>query len=602
MDTDPFENVLAQRIWASRYRDGSDGDVRGTWRRVAHALASVETADRDAWERRFHALLEDFRFLPGGRILAGAGAGTALPVTLFNCFVSARPDGSLDNLLRCLEEAGRISLAGGGVGIDYSDVPPHPAALAAGCDLRGGAPTLLPLWNELCATLSSSRVRRGALMGTLRCDHPDVEAFIPAKRHPGDLSYFTLSLLASDAFLDAVDAGRDWPLVFPVSGSATGSDPAVMRSWPAFGGVPRRCRAWRSVPARELWNAILQRNHDRSEPGLLFADTIHRMNPLAYAEELSAVNPCSEVPLPHHGACDLGSFNLTRFVRAPFGASASFDRESLLAWVPAAVRLLDNVYELSAFPTPQHAETARASRRIGLGITGLADTLILLGLRYDSAEARRFAGELMRDLCIAAYRASVALAREKGAFAQFDAGEHVRGEFVSHLPPDLRADIARYGLRNSHLLAIAPTGSISLLANGVSTGLEPLTALHLQRRVRLGSTRVETIPMESYALTRFRRLFGAEAPLPPTFVDAEKISPEDQLEMQAVLQRHVDNAIAKTVTVPGHFPLERFDALFRHAHALGLKGCTTYRTGSAVGAIVSPGPNAPGHGSPPSLS
>lgn len=590
MATDPFENVLAHRVWASRYCDEADGDVRGTWRRVARALASVEPTDRDAWMQRFFTLLEDFRFLPGGRILAGAG--TTRPVTLFNCFVSARPDGSLDNLLDCLDEAARISLAGGGVGIDFSDVPPHEAALAAGSDLRGGPLTLLPLWNELCATLSTTRVRRGALMGTLRCDHPDVEAFISAKRHPGDLSYFTLSLLASDEFLDAVSADRDWALVFPVPDDAIDADPAVARSWPSFGGPPRPCRVWRSVPARRLWNAILQHNHDRAEPGLLFADTIHRMNPLAYAEEISAVNPCSEVPLPCHGACDLGSFNLTRFVRAPFSTAASLDRESLLAFVPAAVRLLDNVYELSTFPIPQHAATARASRRIGLGITGLADTLILLGLRYDSVEARRFAGELMHALCIAAYRASVALAREKGAFPQFSAREHVRGEFVSRLPDDLREDIARYGLRNSHLLAIAPTGSISLLANGVSTGLEPLTALHLQRRVRLGSTSVETIPIESHALTRFRQLFGAEAPLPPTFVDAEKISPEDQLEMQAALQQYVDNAIAKTVTVPGHFPLERFDALFSRAHALGLKGCTTYRTGSAVGAVVSPGDDA----------
>jgi ribonucleoside-diphosphate reductase alpha chain len=574
MPRDPFENALARRVWASRYRwDGADGDddVRDTWRRVARALASVETQARDGWTERFHALLADFRFLPGGRILAGAG--TRRPVTLFNCFVGAAPDGSLEGLLECLQETARISLAGGGVGTDFSSVPGHDAALRDGAALLGGPLPLLPLWDALCATLGAGRTRRGAMMGTLRCDHPDIEAFITAKKLPGDLPRFTLSVLASDEFMDAARAGRDWPLLFPPDAGEP--------------GVPDPGRVWRRIPARALWQAILQRNHDRSEPGLLFIDTIRRLNPLAYAEQISAVNPCSEVPLPSHGACDLGSFNLTRFVRAPFSAAATFDRDALLADVPAAVRLLDNVYERSMFPTPRQAQVARASRRIGLGITGLADTLILLGMRYDTIQARRFAGELMRELCIAAYRASVDLAREKGAFPQFQAGEHLRGEFVSRLPADLREDIARYGLRNSHLLAIAPAGSISLLANGVSSGLEPLPALRLQRRVRLDPQCVEAVSVESYALTRYRRRFGPDAPLPASFVDAGQIAPEDQLEMQAALQQHVDNAIAKTVTVPADCSLARYDALLRHAHAIGLKGCTTYRPGCEVGAVLS---------------
>ncbi|SFN47526.1 adenosylcobalamin-dependent ribonucleoside-diphosphate reductase [Dokdonella immobilis] len=584
---DPIRTALAHRIWTSRYRrhdaDGRpEADVRASWRRVAHALASVEKRDQDATALRFNDLMSDFRFLPGGRVLAGASAAST--AVLFNCFVGARPDGSLQGMLDSIDEAARITLAGGGVGIDFSGVPPHAAALETGADLRGGPLPLLPLWDALCAALSAGRFRHGAMMGTLRCDHPDLPAFLDARKGGVDLAQFTLSVLVDDAFMHAVRHASDWPLVFPTSEGDVG-DSHLARSWPAFDGPRRACRRWGQVSAAGLWQRIAQCSFERSEPGLLFIDTIRRLNPLAYAEEIAAVNPCSEVPLPAHGACDLGSFNLTRFVHDPFTAQARFDREALLAGVADAVRLLDNVYELSAFPTPRHAEVARASRRIGLGITGLADTLVLLGLRYDSEPARRFAGDLMRELCIAAYRASVALAREKGAFPAFDGNAHVRGEFVARLPDDLRADIARHGLRNSHLLAIAPAGSISLLANGVSSGLEPLPALRLQRNVRLAPQTVETVAVESHALTCFRALFGANAPLPAAFVDVRQIAPEDQIRMQAVLQQHVDNAIAKTVTIPVDFPPQRHEALFRLAHSLGLKGCTTYRAVAAAGHV-----------------
>lgn len=585
---DPLRTPLARRIWESRYRwEGAgghgEGDIRATWRRVANALAAVEAHDREAWARRFLAMLEDFRFLPGGRVLAGAG--TTRPVTLFNCFVGARPDGSRDSVQHCLDEIAALTLAGGGVGTDFSNVPPATTAAASDSELLGGPLALLPLWDALCAAFSAGRIRHGALMATLRCDHPDLDDFIRAKRHAGELRHFTLSVLASDAFVSASANARDWPLVFP--DAATG-DPVPGRSWPGFKGAPRMCRAWRHASAAALWRAILQSNLQSSEPGLLFIDTIHRMNPLAYAEEIATVNPCGEVPLPVHGACDLGSFNLTRFVRDPFTPGARFDLAGMLALVPDAVRLLDNVYEASAFPSTVHADTARASRRIGLGITGLADTLAMLGLRYDTAQARRFAGGLMRQLCVAAYRASVGLAREKGAFPMFEAGEHVRGAFVSHLPAALRRDIARHGLRNSHLLAIAPTGSISLLANGVSSGLEPLPALHVRRTVRLVPHATETFALECHALSCFRERHGEKVPLPPGFVEAGQVAPADQLLMQAELQQHVDNAIAKTVSVPADCDARQLDVLFRHAHSLGLKGCTAFRPDSGAGAVLVP--------------
>lgn len=589
---DPLRTPLARRIWESRYRwAGPDGrgeaDIRATWRRVARALAIVEPHDRDAWAQRFLDLLDDFRFLPGGRVLAGAG--TTRPVTLFNCFVGARPGGSRQSLMDCLDEIAQLTLAGGGVGTDFSNVPPSGPA-SAHSELQGGPLPLLALWDALSASLSAGRIRHGALMATLRCDHPDLDAFIGAKRQAGVLRHFTLSVWMRDAFLQASAQGREWPLVFP----GPDGDAPLQRSWPGTVGVPRECRAWKKVSAAAAWQSILENNLQASEPGLLFIDTIERMNPLSYAEDIAGVNPCGEVPLPVHGACDLGSFNLTRFVRDPFTPAARLDIAGLLAKVPVAVRLLDNVYEASAFPSALHADTARASRRLGLGITGLGDTLVMLGMRYDSIRARRFAGGLMRQLSVAAYRASVDLAREKGAFPMFSATPHLQGAFVSHLPDDLRAMIARHGLRNSHLLAIAPTGSISLLANGVSSGLEPLTALHARRSVRLVPDEVASMSIECHALSCFRARHGDDAPLPDSFVVAERISPRDQLRMQAELQHHVDNAIAKTVRLPADYAPRQLDGLLREAHALGLKGCTVYRPGSASGSVVEPDAAFPG--------
>lgn len=546
----PFDTDIAARVWASRYRwqparGRPEPDIRASWRRVAAALASVEPHDRDAWAQRFEAVLEDFRFLPGGRILAGAGTGR--PDTLFNCFVGPAPDARMDRLAQCLDSTARTLFAGGGIGADFSGVPP--AAWAGGLDAvtLGGPAALLPVWDALCAAIGAGRVRRGAMMATLACDHPDLGAFIAAKDAPGALPRFTLSVLASDAWL-----------------------------------------ADRGVDAQRDWHRLLARMLDHAEPGLVFIDTVRRLNPLAYAEHIEATNPCGEVPLPRHGACDLGSLNLTRFVRDPFGPAATLDLAGLLACVPLAVRMLDNVYDLSPFPTAAQRDTACSSRRLGLGFTGLADALAMLGLDYRQAPARALAGRVMHRLCVAAYAASTALAREKGAFPCFDAGAHLRGEFVARLPQALRRRIARQGLRNSHLLAIAPAGSISLLANGISSGIEPLPALSLRRTLRLRADCTEQVHLQSHALALFRRRFGPDAVLPRALVTAAQVPPIAQVRMQAAVQRHVDNAIAKTITLPGDATAADLDLTLRQAHALGLKGCTAYRPGSHAGAVVEP--------------
>jgi ribonucleoside-diphosphate reductase alpha chain len=579
----PPATPIGQRIWASRYRGTGNGgtiesDLPATWRRVAHALAGVERSDIPKWEKCFFELLEDFRFVPGGRVLAGAGLRHA--PSLFNCFVMSRPTSEAAQLTQCLSELTQTVLAGGGVGYDFSAVAPA----GSGGDLRGGVAPMLHLWNGLCAALSAGRVRGGAMLGSLRCDHPDIEAFVAAKREHGALDHFNLSVLVTDAFMRAVGADADWPLLFPQT-NALSDDFFIDRAWPGSGGVVP-CRVWRVVRARALWDAIMRSNYDAAEPGVLFIDRMQRADNLRYAEEICTTNPCGEVPLPCYGACDLGSINLARFVHAPFTPAARIDTEAIAACVPAAVRLLDNVYELSGFPLEKQRRTARAARRVGLGVMGLADALIMLGLRYDGADARAVAVDVLRTIRDAAYRSSVDLAREKGVFELFSASDYLAGEFASRLPDDLRAAIARSGLRNSHLVALAPTGSISLLAGGVSAGIEPVPAWEYQRHIHLHSHGGETVELTDPACALFRERFGHGVPLPEAFRTAPQIDPDAQLAMHATLQEHVDNAVSKTITVPADYPFDAFRSLYERAYALGLKGCTTYRQGSRRGSVI----------------
>ncbi|HSN01286.1 MAG TPA: adenosylcobalamin-dependent ribonucleoside-diphosphate reductase [Rudaea sp.] len=578
IDTD-----IGRRIWASRYRHTGNGetaenDMRATWRRVARALAGVERSDMAQWEARFFELLEDLRFLPGGRILAGAGLQNA--PSLFNCFVMSRPTNEATQLVQCLSELTQTVLAGGGVGYDFSTVAPA----GSGGDLRGGVVPVLHLWNDLCGALGAGRVRGGAMLGSLRCDHPDIEAFVAAKREDRALDHFNLSVLVTDAFMKAVEADADWPLLFPLADSPS-ADFIVDRAWPGSGGVVP-CRIWRVIRAGELWDAIMRGNYDAAEPGVLFIDRMQRADNLHHAEEICTTNPCGEVPLPCYGACDLGSLNLTRFVREPFTPAARIDTEAIRACVPVAVRLLDNVYELSGFPLERQRRTARAARRVGLGVMGLADALIMLGLRYDGADARAVAADILRTIRDAAYRASADLAREKGAFELFSAAQFLAGEFATRLPDDIRADIARCGLRNSHLVALAPTGSISLLAGGVSAGIEPVPAWEYQRQIHLHAHGSETVELTDHACALFRELYGRAAPLPAAFLTAPQIDPHAQLAMHAALQEYVDNAVSKTITVPADYPYDEFRSLYERAYALGLKGCTTYRQGSRRASVL----------------
>jgi ribonucleoside-diphosphate reductase alpha chain len=568
-----FANALAEEIWRTRYRFNAPGEapepsIDASWARVARALAAVEGAGRSAWERRFNDALADFRFLPGGRILAGAGTGRR--VTLFNCFVMGQIDDSMDGIFQALREGALTLQQGGGIGYDFSPLRPAGVPADAAGGTASGPVSFMHVWDAMCATVQSAGARRGAMMATLRCDHPDIQTFIAAKRQPGALTRFNLSVLVTDAFLHAIDAGAEWPLVFPADGAGR--------------------QMVRAVRARELWESIVQSAFECAEPGVIFIDRVRALDNLGYAERIGATNPCGEIPLPPYRACDLGSLNLTRFVTRPFTPQAKLDTAALGETARVAARMLDNVYDVSGFPLPQQARAARASRRIGLGITGLADALIMLGLAYDDPRARRVAADAMRTVTEAAYWMSVEIAREKGAFPLYDAERYLAAPFIHGLPAELIAAIERDGIRNSHLTAIAPAGTISLLAGNVSSGLEPVYALQYDRGVREPDGSIVTVPVECYALAEYVRIKGDDATLGDAFVTMADVGPDAQLQMQSALQVHVDNAIAKTVNVPTGIPFADFAATYRDAYALGLKGCTVYRPNAVTGAVLSASP------------
>lgn len=563
MEMTPFSEL----IWNSKYRcleeSGlRDDDITDTWKRVAGAVATIE-ADYEAWSRAFFGILSEYRFLPGGRILAGAGSGKR--VTLFNCFVMGPVHDSIESIFDSLKEAALTMQQGGGIGCDFSTLRPAGSPAATSGTIASGPVPFMHIWDALCETLLQTSARRGAMMATLRCDHPDIEAFIDAKRQQRALNNFNLSVLVTDAFMRAVADDADWQLVFP---GADSSQPA------------------RKLSARQLWKRIVAAAHESAEPGLLFIDRINLENNLYYTEQISATNPCGEIPLPPYGACDLGSLNLAAFVRKPFTPDASLDEAELARIAGVAVRFLDNVIDVSHYPLERQAEQALSTRRIGLGVTGLADTLAMLGLHYDSEDGRAFAAGAMRLIRDTAYATSVGLAREKGAFPYLDREKYLEAPFIRRLPGSLRSDIAEHGIRNSHLLAIAPTGTISLLADNVSSGIEPIYALEAERDVRGNDLEMHRFAVRDHAYAAWRDAADERTDLPKQFVTADALPPRAHLDMQACLQEFVDNAISKTVNLPESATENDVAAIFTQAHVLGLKGCTVFRPGSIRGRVL----------------
>jgi ribonucleoside-diphosphate reductase alpha chain len=560
----PSVASISQQIWDMKYRlkgpDGAalDRTIEETWRRIATALATPEK-DPAPWAERFYEALENFRFLPAGRVVAGAGAGRN--VTLFNCFVMGTVPDDMSGIFTHLREAALTMQQGGGIGYDFSTLRPKGAPVkGVGADASGPL-SFMDVWDAMCRTIMSAGSRRGAMMATLRCDHPDIEAFIEAKREPGRLRMFNLSVLATDAFMAAVKADAPWELTFAGT-------------------------TFKVLPARELWDKIMRATYAYAEPGVIFIDRINRRNNLWYCEEIHSTNPCGEQPLPPYGACLLGSINLASLVVDPFETTAHLDLEALDRLVPLAVRMMDNVVDVSRFPLDQQLAEAKAKRRIGLGVTGLADALIMCGKRYGAAPAVALTESWMKAIERAAYLASTALAAEKGAFPLFDRDKYLAGETVKGLDEDVRAAIAAHGIRNALLTSIAPTGTISIFADNVSSGLEPVFSFRYTRNVLMPDGSRKTEEVSDYAYRLFHRLKGETAALPDYFVDAQSLAPGDHLVMQAAVQKYVDSSISKTINLPADIAFDSFKDIYQQAYELGCKGCTTYRPNDVTGAVL----------------
>ncbi len=558
-----FSTPIAEQIWDMKYRlkaqDGTaiDASVEDTWRRVARALAEVE-ADPAHWEPIFYKALEGFKYLPAGRITAGAGTGRT--VTLFNCFVMGTVPDNMGGIFDGLKEAALTMQQGGGIGYDFSTIRPRGAEVKGVAADASGPLSFMDVWDSMCRTIMSAGSRRGAMMATMRCDHPDIEAFIAAKRDPARLRMFNLSVLVTDPFMAAVKADGPWDLV--------------------FGG-----RVYRTVQARDLWNTIMRNTFDFAEPGVIFIDRINAANNLNYAETIAATNPCGEQPLPPYGACLLGSINLATLVSSAFTDQARMDEAALNDLVRTAVRMMDNVVDASRFPLPQQEAEARAKRRIGLGVTGLADALLMLGLRYGSDAAAKQTEDWMHAIARAAYLASVDLASEKGAFPLFDAKGFLASGNMLSMDADVREAIAAHGIRNALLTSIAPTGTISLYAGNVSSGIEPVFAYAYTRKVlqKDGSRSEEEVV--DYAVRLWRELNG-DAPLPDYFVNAQTLPPLDHVKMQAAAQKWVDSSISKTINCPEDISFDDFAQVYMAAWDQGCKGCTTYRPNAVTGSVL----------------
>lgn len=559
-----FDVALAEEVWAAKYRfvpqDGApDEDFTATAARVARACAEAEAPEsREEWRARFFDAVRDFRFIPAGRIIAGAGTGRA--VTLFNCFVMGIIPDSLDGIFEHLREAAITMQQGGGVGMDFSSIRPNGSpVLGVGAEASGPL-SFMDCWDSMCRTVHSAGQRRGAMMGCLRIDHPDIEAFIDSKRDARRLRNFNISVLVTDAFMAALGAGGEWPLV--------------------HGG-----KVYRTVQARELWERLMRATYDCAEPGVIFVDRVNHANNLGHCETISASNPCGEQMLPPYGACLLGSINLASLVERPFEPDADIDEEALADLTRTAVRLLDNVIDISLYPLPQQEQEAKAKRRIGLGITGLADALLFCGAAYGSPAAVETTRRWLEIIRREAYRASARLAAEKGPFPLYDETMLDRPNLAG-LDEETRALIAAHGLRNGCLTSIAPTGTTSLLAGNVSSGIEPVFAYAYKRKIRQpdGSAREQAV--EDYALRVWRNIKGDAEPPADLFVSAQTLKPTDHLTMQAAAQALVDSSISKTVNCPEDIGFDAFADIYVEGYHLGCKGLTTYRPNAVTGSVL----------------
>ena len=559
-----FPMPISQQIWDMKYRlkdqNGAflEHTVEDTWRRIAVALSKAE-ANPKKWESIFYDSLTDFKFLPAGRIIAGSG--TARNVTLFNCFVMGVIPDSMSGIFDMLKEAALTMQQGGGIGYDFSTIRPKGSIVKGIAADASGPVSFMDVWDSMCRTIMSAGSRRGAMMATMRCDHPDIEEFIAAKSDSKKLRMFNLSVLVSDAFMEALKKGEDWRLTF-------------------------NDKIYKVIKAADLWDKIMRATYKYAEPGVIFIDRINEANNLRYCETITATNPCGEQPLPPYGACLLGSINLARLVEYPFGENAHLDVSQLENLVATAVRMMDNVIEVSQFPLEVQKLEALNKRRIGLGVTGLADALLMVGLRYGSDEAVEKTEEWMKLIARASYKASINLAKEKGAFSLFDPEKLIASGNMKQMDDDIKQAVRKFGIRNALLTSIAPTGTISLYAGNVSSGIEPVFAYSYTRKVLQNDGSHIEEEVVDYAVQMWRDKFG-DAQLPDYFVSAQNLTPSDHVKMQAAAQKWVDSSISKTINCPEDISFDDFKEVYMQAYDTGCKGCTTYRPNEVTGSVLS---------------
>ncbi len=575
------EQPISIDVLLEKYAKGNEQTVDEVRRRVARGLAQVEKPElRDIWEKRFYDAMVD-GFIPGGRVNSAAGTGIA--ATLINCFVQPVGDAisgvanGAPSIYLALNQAAETMRRGGGVGYDFSPIRPKTARVHGTHSRASGPISYMRVFDKSCETLESAGARRGAQMGVLRCDHPDIEEFINAKRD-GSLANFNMSVTVTDPFMRAVETDGEIELwhaaePFDTSNSYQRQDGSWM---------------YRKANARELFDQIMQSTYNHAEPGVIFIDRVNQDNNLSYCETIVATNPCGEQALPAYGCCCLGSINLTKFVNDPFGEQASFDFDKFRDVSKVSTRALDNVLDATLWPLQEQADEAANKRRIGLGFTGLGNALTMLGVRYDSDAGRSMAADIAREMRDAAYKASAELAREKGAFPWLDAEKFLAAPHcASRLPEQLKSEIRVSGIRNSHLLSIAPTGTISLaFASNASGGIEPTFSWTYVRKKRMPDGTKQEYAVEDYAYRLYRRMGGNERDLPDAFVSAMQMSARDHMRMSATVQPYIDAAISKTVNVPEDYPFEEFKSLYLEAWHAGLKGITTYRPNNVIGSVL----------------